>query len=47
VVDTDILVDALRGFGPGLDYAEDAEQQGTLHISIATEMELIGGVSLL
>jgi len=43
VVDTDILVDALRGFGPGLDYVEDTEQQGTLRISITTEMELIVG----
>jgi predicted nucleic acid-binding protein len=43
VVDTDILIDALRGFGLGLDYIEDAEQHGTLHISITTEMELIIG----
>ena len=25
VVDTDILIDALRGFGPGLNYIEDAK----------------------
>jgi len=43
VVDTDILIDALRGFGPGLNDIEDAEQRGTLHISITTEMELIIG----
>jgi hypothetical protein len=41
VIDTDILVDALRGFGSGLAYVEDAEQQGRLRISITTEMELI------
>ena len=41
---TDICsIDALRGFGPGLDDIEDAEQHGTLHISITTEMELIIG----
>lgn len=43
MVDTDILIDGLHGFGPGLDYIEDAEQHGTLHISITTEMELIIG----
>jgi predicted nucleic acid-binding protein len=43
VIDTDILVDALRGFGPGLDYVENAGRQGMLHISITTEMELIVG----
>ena len=41
--DTDILVDALRGFSAGLDCVEEAEQQGTLRISITTEMELIVG----
>ena len=43
MVDTEILIDALRGFGPGLDYIEDAEQHSTLHISITTEMGLIIG----
>ena len=43
MIDTDILVDALRGFGSGLAYVEDAEQQGRLRISITTEMELIVG----
>ena len=41
--DTDILVDALRGFSAGLDYVEEAEPQGALRISITTEMELIVG----
>jgi hypothetical protein len=41
VVDTDMLMDALRGFGRGLDYIEDTEQHGTLHSSITPEMELI------
>ena len=41
--DTDILVDTLRGFSIGLDYVEEAEQQGALYISITTEMELIVG----
>ena len=39
----DILVDALRGFRVGLDYVEEASQQGALHISIISEMELILG----
>jgi predicted nucleic acid-binding protein len=43
VFDTDILVDALRGFSAGLDYVEEAERQGALRISITTEMELIVG----
>src|SRR5712691_12938431 len=43
VFDTDMLVDALRGFSAGLDYVEEAEQQGALRISITTEMELIVG----
>jgi predicted nucleic acid-binding protein len=43
VFDTDIPVDALRGFSVGLDYIEEAEQQGALRISITTEMELIVG----
>jgi predicted nucleic acid-binding protein len=43
VFDTDILVDALRGFSTGLDYVEIAEQQGTPRLSITTEMELIVG----
>lgn len=37
------LIDALRGFSAGLDYVEDAEQCGTLSISITTEMERIVG----
>lgn len=41
--DTDILVDALRGFRAGLDYVETAEQQGALRLSITTEMELMVG----
>ena len=41
--DTDILVDALRGFSAGLDHVEEAEQQGALRFSITTEMELIVG----
>ena len=41
--DTDILVDVLRGFSTGLDYVEEAEQQGALRISITTEMELMVG----
>jgi predicted nucleic acid-binding protein len=43
VLDTDILVDALRRFRAGLDYVARVEQQGTLRISIVTEMELIIG----
>src|SRR5215831_570436 len=37
VLDTDLLIDALRGFGAGLAYLEEAEQQSTLRISITTE----------
>src|SRR5687768_9004497 len=43
VFDTDIHVDALRRFSTGLDYVEVAEQQGTLRLSITTEMALIVG----
>ena len=43
MVDTDILVDALRRFSVGLDYVEEASQQGTLRISIISKMELIMG----
>ena len=43
MVDTDILVDALRRFSVGLDYVEEASQQGTLRIRIISEMELIMG----
>jgi predicted nucleic acid-binding protein len=43
VLDTDILVDALRRFSAGLDYVEEAQQHGALRISITTEMELILG----
>ncbi len=38
MLDTDILVDALRRFSAGLDYVEEAQQQGALRISITTEM---------
>ena len=43
MLDTDILVDALRRFSAGLDYVEESQQQGALRISITTEMELILG----
>ena len=43
MVDTDILVDALRRFSAGLDHVEEASQQGALRISITSEMELILG----
>jgi len=43
VVDTDLLVDALRRFRAGLDYVEEASQQGALRVSIISEMELIIG----
>jgi len=43
VIDTDILVDALRRFSAGLDYVEEASQQRLLRISITSEMELIIG----
>src|SRR5205823_7252337 len=43
VVDTDILVDALRRFSAGLDHVEEASQQGALRISTISEMELIIG----
>jgi len=36
-------VDALRRFNVGLDYVEEASQQGALRISITSEMELIIG----
>jgi predicted nucleic acid-binding protein len=43
VLDTDILIDALRRFYAGLEFVEDAERRGDLRISITTEMELIIG----
>ena len=42
-LDTDIVVDVLRGFPPAVNYLETAEQQETLAISITTHMELIIG----
>ena len=36
-------MDALRRFSVGLDYVEEASQQGSLRISIISEMELIMG----
>jgi predicted nucleic acid-binding protein len=43
VLDTDIVVDALRDFTLAIDYLEDIEQQGGLRISRPTQMELIVG----
>ena len=43
VLDTDIVVDALRDFTLAIDYLEDAGQQGDLRISRPTQMELIVG----
>jgi predicted nucleic acid-binding protein len=43
VLDTDIVVDALRDFALAIDYLEDVEQQGDLRISRLTQMELIVG----
>ena len=43
MLDTDIVVDALRDFTLAIDYFEDIEQQGELRISRLTHMELIVG----
>jgi predicted nucleic acid-binding protein len=43
VLDTDIVVDALRDFTLAIDYLEDVEQQGDLRISRPTQMELLVG----
>jgi predicted nucleic acid-binding protein len=43
VLDTDIVVDALRDFTLAIDYLEAVEQQGDLRISRPTQMELIVG----
>lgn len=43
MLDTDIVVDALRDFTLAIDYLEDVEQQGDLRISRPTQMELIVG----
>lgn len=42
-LDTDIVVDALRGFPPALTYLDMAEQQGMLAISIPPQLELLIG----
>ena len=43
MLDTDIVVDALRDFTLAIDYLEDIEQQGGLRISRPTQMELLVG----
>jgi predicted nucleic acid-binding protein len=43
VLDTAIVVGALRDFTLAIDYPEDVEQQGDLRISRPTQMELIVG----
>src|SRR5499426_2477122 len=43
VLDTDIVVDALRDFTLAIDCLEDVEQQGDLRISRSTQMELLVG----
>ena len=42
-LDTNIVVDALRRFPPSVAYLHTAEQQGTLSLSLPTQMELIVG----
>ena len=43
--DTNVVVDVLRRFPPAVAYLETAEQQGTLSLSIPSQMELIIGCS--
>ena len=43
MLDTDIVVDALRDFTLAIDYLEDVEQQGDLRIGRPTQMELLVG----
>lgn len=43
MLDTDIVVDALRDFTLAIDYLEGVEEQGDLRISRPTQMELIVG----
>jgi predicted nucleic acid-binding protein len=41
LLDTNIVVDALRRFPPAVAYLRTAEQQGTLSLSLPAQMELI------
>ncbi len=43
LIDTDILIDAGRGIQQALDCLDNYEAQGTLAISVITELELIVG----
>lgn len=43
VVDTDILIDASREVSEALDCLDQLERNGTLAVSVITEMELIVG----
>ena len=43
IVDTDILIDAMRGDSAAISRLQSLEQQYTLTISTMTQMELIVG----
>jgi len=43
LLDTDLVVDALRSFPPALTSLDTAEQQGMLAISIPPQLELLIG----
>jgi len=44
LVDTDVLVWALRGSAPAQDWLRDARAQGPLGVSVITVVELTGGM---
>lgn len=43
IIDTDILIDAMRGDGAAISRLQNLQQQYTLAISAVTQMELIVG----
>jgi predicted nucleic acid-binding protein len=44
LVDSDVLIAHLRGFGPARDWLVDARKAGPLAISVVSISELVGGM---
>lgn len=45
LLDSDVLIDHLRGYGPAQDFLDSLLQQGaTLHFSVVTEAEIYSNV---
>ena len=43
MIDTDILIDNLRGFSPGIDFLDELSEAGSFIVSIVSGMELVQG----